>query len=350
VNHDYNRNQITLLVPHVPLVLQEPAIRALDPLFEPNLGLPAQSLQLGHIQQLLRRAIGLFQVLHDLAGKADHRFDHLGKFADGEVGARAHVHDLGVRVVLHQMDAGLGQVVHVQELAARRAGAPHDHMLGTSKLGFVELADEGGKHVAPLELEIVTGAVEVRRHQRDGVEAVLLAIGLAKLDAGDLGDGVPLVGWLQASGEEVLLLHRLRGELGVNAGAAQELELLAAVLPGRFDDVRLDQEVLAKEVNRVGLVGQDSAHLGCRHEDKFRLFCREEGIDGSGALQIYLMAIALQDVLEAGLVQGAHDGGADQPLMAGHKDLRMLFHLRHSCAPASGNIKAIRCMEKMSIP
>ena len=238
----------------------------------------------------------------------------------------------------------------MQELAARCAGAPHDHILGTNEFGLVELADEGGQHMAPLELEVVARAVEIRGHQRDGVEAVLLAVGLTELDAGDLGDGVPLVGWLQASGEEVLLLHRLRGELRVDAGTAQKLELLAAVLPGRLNDVRLNQKVLAQEVHRVGLVGQDPAYLGGRHEDKFRLFCREEGIDGSGALQIYLMAIALQDVLEAGLVQGAHDGGADQPLMAGHKDLRMLFHLRHSCAPASGNIKAIRCMEKMSIP
>jgi hypothetical protein len=43
---------------------------------------------------------------------------------------------------------------------------------------------------------------------------VLDAVGLAYLDAGDLSDGVPLVGGLKWAGEERTLRDGLRRELG----------------------------------------------------------------------------------------------------------------------------------------
>jgi hypothetical protein len=46
-------------------------------------------------------------------------------------------------------------------------------------------------------VEVVLRAIEVGWHGGDGVEAVLDAVRLAHLDAGDLGDGVPLVGGLE---------------------------------------------------------------------------------------------------------------------------------------------------------
>ena len=95
----------------------------------------------------------------------------------------------------------------MQELAQRRAGAPHVERRRAGQLGFVRLADQGGQDVARLEVEIVAGAVEVRRHGGDEVAAVLAAEGLAELDAGDLGDRVPLVGRLQRAGEQALLAH-----------------------------------------------------------------------------------------------------------------------------------------------
>ena len=66
---------------------------------------------------------------------------------DGQVLARAHVDVLGLVVVAHQEDAGVGQVVHVEELAPRRPRPPDLHLPALLELGLVELPDEGGQHV-----------------------------------------------------------------------------------------------------------------------------------------------------------------------------------------------------------
>ncbi len=64
---------------------------------------------------------------------------------------------------------------------------------------------------------VVAETVKVRGHGRDKVTAMLTSVGLAELDAGNLGDGVPFVGRLERSGKEVFLLQGLRCELGVDA-------------------------------------------------------------------------------------------------------------------------------------
>ena len=113
-------------------------------------------------------------------------------------------------VVLHQEHAGVGQVVDVQELAARRAGAPDHDLARARHLRVVELAHHRRQHVRARQVEVVVRAVEVGRHRRDEVRAVLPPVGLAQLDPGDLGDRVRLVGRLERAGQQRLLGHRLR--------------------------------------------------------------------------------------------------------------------------------------------
>lgn len=48
---------------------------------------------------------------------------------------------------------------------------------------------------------------------------VLAVEGLAELDAGNLCNGVGLIGRLERVGEQVLFLQGLRGEFRINAGA-----------------------------------------------------------------------------------------------------------------------------------
>ena len=47
-------------------------------------------------------------------------------------------------------------------------------------------------------------------------------------------------------------------------------------LMGGFDDVGLDDEVVADEVGRVGVVGEDAAYFGGGEEDILGLFFGEE--------------------------------------------------------------------------
>ena len=158
----------------------------------------------------------------------------------------------------------------MQELAHRRAGAPEHHLVAALDLRVVELADHRRQHVRGLEVEVVARAVEVRRHRRDVGLVVLATHRLDVQHAGDLGDGVGVVGRLQQAGEQGVLADRLLGELRVDAARAEEQQPLDADLVGGVDDVHLDADVVGEEVGRVGGVGHDAADLGRRQHDVLR--------------------------------------------------------------------------------
>ena len=92
----------------------------------------------------------------------------------------------------------------------------------------METADQGRQHVAIGGVVVVARGIQIGgqllrrrlRLQADGIKAVLPAQRLTQLDAGDLGDRVPLVGGLQRAGEQRFLADRLLGELRVDAAAA----------------------------------------------------------------------------------------------------------------------------------
>ena len=87
---------------------------------------------------------------------------------------------------------------------------------------------------------------------------------MAKLDAGDLGDSVPLVSGLKRPGQQGLFPNRRLGEPGVDEAAAEKRQPPHAPAPGRFNHVGLDLEVIEQEISWVAVVGLDAAHLGGR--------------------------------------------------------------------------------------
>ena len=128
--------------------------------------------------------------------------------------------------MLHQEDQRVGESSTCRN---SRRGVPVPQtatLVRASVLRLMRLAHQRRKDVARLQIEIVAGAVEIGRHRRDEVAAILPAIGLAQLDAGDLGDRVPLVGGLERAGEQRVLADRLRRKLRIDAGRAEKQQLL----------------------------------------------------------------------------------------------------------------------------
>lgn len=191
--------------------------------------------------------------------------------------------------LFHHVDAGVRHVFAPQEFAQGRARSPQFHGTGGDAvfgqrgqdgffrrrsvhlfhrprvqvfpdgvpvpfhqaLGQVNLAHHGGQHVAVLQVEVVIGAVQVRRHHGDVVGAVLEVEALAHFQACDFGDGVGLVGVFQRGGEQGALLHGLGCLSRIDAGAPQEEELGYAVPETFPDDVLLDLEVAEDKVRPV---------------------------------------------------------------------------------------------------
>ena len=251
--------------------------------------------------------------------------------SDGYVLASAHIdvrqHRLGLgRVVglwqVHYMDTGLGHVVYVEEFALRRTHAPDHDLFGTADLGFVKTADQGGNDVGVLGVVVVAGAIKVGRHHAAVVGTVLAVVAFAELDAGNLGHGIGLVGWLQNARQQGIFSHRLGGQFGVDAAGTEEEQFLHARLPRLVDDVGFDHQVLVDELGRVGVVGVDATDLGCCKVNLIRFFCLEESPYGGLVGEIKLGVGAGNDVgLTLGL-QHTDDGGANHATVACYVDLR----------------------------
>ena len=200
------------------------------------------------------------------------------------------------------MCSSLGVVLHQDARARRRsrrragtraAACPCPRSSSSASprsLASCALRISAGRTWLDSQIEVVAGAVEVGRHRRDEVAAVLPAVGLAQLDAGDLGDRVPLVGRLERPGQQRVLGDRLRRELRVDAGRAEEQQLLDAALPGGVDDVGLDHQVVVEELGRVGVVGEDAADLGGGDEHGLRPASRHPALDRGLPRQVDLGA------------------------------------------------------------
>src|SRR6267143_776929 len=94
-------------------------------------------------------------------------------------------------------EAGVGQIIHVQEFASRLARSPDHNFRGAALLRLMNPAQQRGQNMGVLQAEIVPWPVRIRRHDTDRVETVLPAVRLAHLEPGNLCDSVWLVGRLQ---------------------------------------------------------------------------------------------------------------------------------------------------------
>ena len=88
----------------------------------------------------------------------------------------------------------------------------------------------------------------VARSKRLRLAAIGAAIlGLAKLDAGDLGNRIPVVGRLERTCQKCALLDRLRRVLGIDARRSQERATFDAALIGALYHAQFDHEIVAQE-------------------------------------------------------------------------------------------------------
>ena len=166
----------------------------------------------------------------------------------------------GLRVVVHEEQAGVSQVVHVEELSSGVARAPHLDLGQAGLLSLVEPPHQGGQDMSVLQVEVVARPVQVGGHSRDEVVAVLTAVGLAQLDADDLGQGVALVGGFQRPPQQRLLGDRLVGQAGVDAGTPKVEQFLHPDPVGGLHHSAVDHQVVVEELGRTGAVGVDAPH------------------------------------------------------------------------------------------
>ena len=190
----------------------------------------------------------------------------------------------------------------------------------------MEAADQCGNHMAVGRVVVIVGAVQVRGHDRDIVRAVLAVQELAVFETADFGEGVSLVRLFQFGSQQAAFLHRLRSHARIDAGRAEELQLLAAVLPGRVDDVHLERHVEPHEIGQRLLIGDDAADLGRGKEYVLGLFLGKELFDIFLTAEVKLLVGAGDDIVVALALQLTHDGAAHHAAVPGNVDFCIFVH------------------------
>src|SRR5690606_20749892 len=146
-------------------------------------------------------------------------------------------------------------------------------------------------------------------------------------------------GRLERAGEQVLLAHRLRGVLGVDARGAEEDQALDARGVCGLDDVERDGEVVGDEVGRVGSVGEDAADAGGREHDEVGALALEEALGVALAAEVELRGGAQEEVAVAGLLEASDDGRADEPPVPRHVDLFVWIRQMHTISESKLVVK-----------
>ena len=171
-------------------------------------------------------------------------------------------------------------------------------------------------------MEVVVGAVEVGGHHGNVVGAVLQVVALAHLQAGNLRDGILLVGVLQRAGEETVLLHGLWCILGIDAGAAQEEQLFDAMGISLTDNIALDLHVHHDEVGTVEHVGHDATHKGSSQHHCIGPFLIEEGLHCVLVGQVQFLMASANEVGVASLQKVIPNGRTHKAVVACNVYLR----------------------------
>lgn len=89
---------------------------------------------------------------------------------------------------------------------------------------------------------------------------------------------------------------------------------------GRRDEVGFDREIVANEISREFVIGQDAADAGGGDEDVLGSFEGKERLGGLRVGQVEFGVRAGDEVCVAGCGQRSAQGGADQATVAGDVD------------------------------
>src|SRR5690606_38428862 len=122
-----------------------------------------------------------------------------------------------------------------EELAAGAARSPDRDRGVAAQLGLVRLAEEGGQDVRGVQVESVVGPVKIRGHAGEKIFPLPGGVGLAELDAGNLRQGVSVIGGLEGAGEKGALRNGLGREFWIDARTAQEEKFAGAEIRRSLD-------------------------------------------------------------------------------------------------------------------
>ena len=174
--------------------------------------------------------------------------------------------------MIHQKQAGVCQIIHIQEFTKGGACSPDNHLRLIFGLSLMETPNQSRKHMGMLRMVIIIGAVEIGGHHADIIRAILPVQVFTIFQPGNLGQGICLIGLFQGTGKKAALRHRLGSHSGVNAGTSQKHQLLHLIYKSTVNHIHFQNHIIVHKVSRMIAVGYDTAHFRCRQKYVLRFF------------------------------------------------------------------------------
>src|SRR5690606_32866117 len=143
---------------------EEGSVRPLDAVAECGAGSPAHVGESRDVQELSRDAVGHRRIEDIFAIPAEYPAYQPSEFEDGQILAGSDIEVLFSAVVPQREENRVGEAIHVEELPLGPATAPQGDVLPPFHFGLVRLPEQGGEDVGGLQVVVVAGPVQVRRH------------------------------------------------------------------------------------------------------------------------------------------------------------------------------------------
>jgi hypothetical protein len=123
----------------------------------------------------------------------------------------------------------------------------------------MEFSNEGWKHVRGRQVEVVARPVEVRRHSRNEIAAVLSTVRFAQFDSSNLRQRIPLVCGFEWPGQQLVLRDRLRRLPGIDTRRSEIKKLRDAHQMRRVHNSSVNHQIVVDELSRPTAIRQNSA-------------------------------------------------------------------------------------------
>ena len=191
------------------------------------------------------------------------------------------------------------------------------------------LSHHGRHDVAVFQVEVIIRPIEVGRHHRNIVRAVLQVVAFTHFESRDFRDGILLVGIFKWRCEQCILFHGLRRILGIDASRTEEEQLFYPMSIRFADDVALYLHVLHDKIRPIERIGHNAPYESSRQHHGLGLFLIEEPPHLVLFRQVQLSVCSSDEVMVSSLLQVFPNGRPHESAMSGHIYFR-IFSESHS--------------------
>src|ERR1700730_7767217 len=121
-----------------------------------------------------------------------------------------------------------------------------------------------------LGMVVIARPIQIGGQDGDEITVVLAAIGLAQFNTGNLCNSIPLIGWLELAGQQLVLTDRLFGKFWIDAARTKKQQLTNSNLLASANEIEFDREIVGQKLDWKTVVCQDTTDASCRNNNYIR--------------------------------------------------------------------------------